>query len=134
MLECGLYYGVSDMVLNGHIKGIHLKLLKKWFDNKKINFEVCFDINTYGLDLLIFSSICAFLGNFIVFCRSGDYVFGGFASKLLEGESLCWKVNHFKIRMPSYSHSLTKLRSYISKVLLINQSYTTKINVLLPLD
>ena len=58
MLECGLYDGVSDMVLNGHIK---------------------------GLDCMLFNSICASLGNFIVFCKSGDYVFGGFASKLIEG-------------------------------------------------
>ena len=80
MLECGLYDGISDMVLNGHIKGIHLNLLKKWFDNKKINFEERFGIQTYGLDWMVFNSICASLVNFIFFCRSGDYVFGGFAS------------------------------------------------------
>ena len=76
------------MVNNGHIKDFHLNLLKIWFDNRKIKFEERFGIQTYGLDVMEFNSICASLSNFIFFCRSGDYVFGGFASNLLEGESL----------------------------------------------
>ena len=71
MRECGLFDGVSPMLANGHIKEFHLNLLKRWFGNRKIKFEERFGSQTYGLDLLVFNSICASLGNFIVFCRSG---------------------------------------------------------------
>ena len=73
------------MLAEGHIKDFHLNLLKKWFDNKKIKFEERYSSKTYDFDYMVFNSICDSLGNFIVFCRSGDYVFGGFASKLIEG-------------------------------------------------
>ena len=85
MEECGLFDGVSDMVSEGYIKGFHLNLMKRWFGDRVIKFEERFGSQTYGLDFMVFNSICASIGNFIVFCRSGDYVFGGYASKLEEG-------------------------------------------------
>ena len=84
MQQCGLFDGVSNMVDKGHIKPFHLNLLKKWFGNKTIKFDERFGSQTYGLDVMVFNSICASLGNFIVFCRSGNNVFGGYASNLLE--------------------------------------------------
>ena len=85
MQQCGLLDGVSTLVSDNHIKGFHLNLLKKWFGNRAVFFEERFGSQTYGLDIMVFNSICSSLSNFIVFCRSGDYVFGGYASKLDEG-------------------------------------------------